>query len=247
MQTINIRTTQNVTIEYELASLRDRAFACVLDMLALFFFYLMMIFFWNIFIGYTGSSDNSGQVFFYLINPIAILSGYHFFMEVFANGQSLGKKSLGIKVVRLDGNETQLGDHLLRAVFYFLDVFLSIGTVAAISVSASSNRQRLGDLAANTTVIRLKSQVLFKLEDILKIDSIEHYEPTYPQVRQLSEEDMLLIKNIIGRYRDHQNFAHEQAVLKLCKRLSEILDIQVPANKIEFLKTLIKDYIVLTR
>ncbi|NJL75930.1 MAG: hypothetical protein HC892_13830 [Saprospiraceae bacterium] len=45
MQTINIRTTQNVTIEYELASLRDRAFACMLDVLALFFCYLMIIFF----------------------------------------------------------------------------------------------------------------------------------------------------------------------------------------------------------
>ncbi|NJL75929.1 MAG: RDD family protein [Saprospiraceae bacterium] len=184
-----------------------------------------------------GSIDSSGGIFLYLINPVAILSGYHFLMEVFANGQSLGKKSLGIKVVRLDGAETQLGDHLLRAVFYFLDVSLSIGTIAAIAVSASPNRQRLGDLAANTTVIRLKSQVLFKLEDILKIDSIEHYEPTYPEVRQLSEEDMLLIKNIISRYRDNQNLAHEQAVMNLCDRLSEILDVEAPPNEIEFLKT----------
>jgi hypothetical protein len=86
------------------------------------------------------------------------------------------------------------------------------------------------------------------LEDILKINTIDDYEPTYPEVRQLSEKDMLLIKTIISRYRKHRNKAHQELINDLVKNLMQQLDVvEPPRDKIAFLKTLIRDYIVLTR
>ncbi len=59
---------------------------------------------------------------------------------------------------------------------------------------------------------------------------------------------MLLIKNIIARYRSYPNQAHQEVVNQLVEKLQQELDInEIPRNKIEFLKTLIRDYIVLTR
>ena len=59
---------------------------------------------------------------------------------------------------------------------------------------------------------------------------------------------MLLIKSIITRSRLYRNKAHREVVDDLVVRLKDELDLEkMPPNKIEFLKTLIRDYIVLTR
>lgn len=247
MQTIDIKTTQNVTIEYELASLRERLSAFLIDVVIVFFIYL--IFF--IFLFSSINTRTESTILLYVIYgllPIGGFIGYQLLSEVLADGQSWGKKMLGIKVVRLDGQEPGLSDFLLRAIFHIADSFISLGIMAALLISSSLKNQRLGDMTANTTVIRLRHNIRFRLEDILNIKSLEDYEPKYPQVRQLSEKDMLVIKNIISRYRRHPNLAHQKVVITLIENLKTQLEIvEDPKDKIEFLKTLIRDYIVLTR
>lgn len=255
MRTIEIRTTQNVTIEYELASLKDRFFAYFIDWLILGSMYLVLIVF-ILTLESLAISMLGEEVFEFITNPTLI--GYFlpvgFFVlyqlssETLANGQSWGKKAMGIKVVRLDGKEPTMSDYLLRAVFHIIDTIISAGILAALLISSSNKSQRLGDMTANTTVIKVKFSLRFRLEDILKINTLEDYEPTYPEVRRLSEQDMLVIKTIISRYRKHRNKAHQEVVDELVSNLSRQLDIiQTPADKIGFLKTLIRDYIVLTR
>lgn len=248
MDTIDIRTTQNVVIEYELASLRERILAFLLDLLIFGLLYLFLVL---LLIGPLVSSMSSGRMLVmvvYQLFPIIGFIGYHLVSEIVANGQSWGKRSMGIRVVRLDGKEPGLSDYLLRAVFQIVDVLFSAGILAALLISSSVKNQRLGDMTASTTVIRIRQNLRFHLADILNISSLEDYEPQYPQVAQLSEQDMLLIKNVVGRYRHHRNFAHERAVLELVRHLQEVLEIeQEPDSKEEFLKTLIRDYIVITR
>ena len=248
MKTIDITTTQNVTIEYELASLRDRFFAFFIDIMIIGVIYIILLLgLLPILTGIAESSEGLILRFFSLM-PIALYIFYHFLSELFSNGQSLGKKALGIKVVRADGKEANSSDYLLRAIFHILETILSFGVVAAMLISASVKSQRLGDMTANTVVIRVRQNIRFNLEDILKISSIEDYEPAYPEVKQLSERDMLLIKTIISRYLKYGNEAHRKIVNELVSRLREQLDIvEQPRDPIVFLKTLIRDYIVLTR
>jgi len=248
MRTIDITTTQNVTIEYELATLKERILAFVIDTLIVWASY--MIIFIALFSSLGGSifdSGLSGQLVGYLL-PVGLLIAYQLVSEVAADGQSWGKKAMGIKVVRLDGEEPSLIDYLLRSVFLIIDFLMSFGILGAMLISSTVNNQRLGDMTANTTVIRIKFNFRFRLEDILKINSLDDYDPAYPEVRQLSEKDMLLIKSVISRYQKHRNQAHKEVINDLTKRLSDILQItDIPKNKVEFLKTLIRDYIVLTR
>ncbi len=244
MQTIEIRTTQNVTIEYELASLRERFFSFFIDGLIVGSFYFVLI---MIMANTVGSILFENPVLIWLM-LIGMFIFYQLFSEILADGQSWGKKAMGIKVVRLDGKEPNLSDYLLRAAFHMIDSVMSFCILAALMISSSNKNQRLGDMTANTTVIRIKFNLRFRLEDILKINTIEDYEPTYPEVRQLSEKDMLLIKTIISRYRKHRNNAHQEVINELVGNLVQQLDIDVPPrDKIAFLKTLIRDYIVLTR
>lgn len=248
MKTIEIRTAQNVVIEYELAVLRERALAFAID-----FFIILMIYFFVVVLLFgrlLGSLMGGGMLagILYGLFPLISFMGYHLFSEIMANGQTWGKRAMGIRVVRIDGQEPGLSDYLLRAVFHIVDSIFSSGILAALFISSSSNNQRLGDMTANTTVIRLRHNLQFDLADILNINSLDNYDPAYPQVQRLTEQDMLLLKNMIARYRSHRNSAHQQALLELTERLKDVLEIDtLPPDRIEFLKTLIRDYIVITR
>ncbi len=246
MKTIDITTTQNVTIEYELASLRDRFFGFFIDSMVVLIIYSVVATIFSI-----GLFDEASGLTMNLVGmllPIGTFILYQLISEVVADGQSFGKKAMGTKVVRLDGKEPGFSDYLLRAIFHIIDTVFSLGVVASFLISSSNKNQRLGDMTANTAVIRVKFNLRFRLEDILKINSLEDYEPTYPEVKRLSEKDMLLIKTIIARYRTHRNEAHQKVVNELVLNLRNQLDIaEHPTDKIGFLKTLIRDYIVLTR
>ncbi|MFQ5445816.1 MAG: RDD family protein, partial [Saprospiraceae bacterium] len=105
MASIEIRTTQNVTIEYELASLRDRFFAFFADLVIYYLAYYLL---WMILVSvFDGAITQWGISFIGMLNVVGLLF-YHLLSEVFANGQSLGKKALSLKVVRLDGQEPGL-------------------------------------------------------------------------------------------------------------------------------------------
>ena len=243
MQNIAIQTTQNVTIEYELASLRDRILAYLIDFMVVSVAYIFLV----MLVANLVDLSGIGGRFIGLLPVVGFLS-YQLFFEIFNQGQSWGKKSMRIRVVKIDGQEPSLSDYFLRAVFTIIDVMLSFGTIAMILISSSPKRQRLGDLTANTTVIKLKETLQFRLQDILKINTLENYEPKFPQVKTLTEKDMLLIKNTIIRHQEYPNEAHRKAIFELANHIKKVLDIQEPTgNQTEFLKNLIRDYIVLTR
>ena len=59
---------------------------------------------------------------------------------------------------------------------------------------------------------------------------------------------MLLVKTVLSRYSTFQNDAHKDAVLKVLGIVMQKLNItEKPKNPISFLKTVLNDYIVLTR
>ena len=69
-------------------------------------------------------------------------------------GQTLGKMLMGIKVVREDNGEVPgIGAAAIRTVLRLIDGILAY-LVGFISILISSKNQRLGDMAANTLVIR---------------------------------------------------------------------------------------------
>lgn len=80
--------------------------------------------------------------------------------------------------------------------------------------------------------------------------SRDPYEPKYTQVKKLSESDMLLVQNVVLRYKRYKNKAHREALYTLCDKIKERLNLndnEVSEEGTDFLTTLIKDYIVLTR
>jgi hypothetical protein len=151
--------------------------------------------------------------------------------------------------VRLDGKDPEWSDVVLRAVLHLVDSLFSFSVIGAVLIKTTAKSQRLGDLAANTTVIKIKGNgYQFRLSDILGISTLDNYQPTYPQVRDLSEQDMIFIKNVLSRLQRYPNQAHQEVVEDLVTHLLPLLRLdQRPPNRVEFLRTLLRDYIVLTR
>ncbi|MDR1099671.1 MAG: RDD family protein [Treponema sp.] len=78
---------------------------------------------------------------------------YHCICELLFRGQSLGKRIMGIRVVRDDGSPVNPGASFLRNLLRFADTFLFLCPIALISMTVSPGFRRLGDWAAGTLVV----------------------------------------------------------------------------------------------
>lgn len=242
MKTIDITTAQNVTIEYPLAEMGDRIFAYVIDFIVIV---AGMVFLRLIYLGVM--PDALDTYADYLVS-IPMFLFYTPASEMISHGRSIGKKAMGLQVVKLNGTEVGFTDYLIRWAFRMVDIYFSLGAIATLLVSSTARAQRLGDMLANTTVVRIRHKSGLELKNILSIQSIENYTPRYPEVRKMTEKDMLLVKTTLDRLKLYPNTAHREAADLLAETLCTHLGISnAYDNSVPFLKTLINDYIVLTR
>lgn len=232
-----------MTIEYELAPLYQRLLAFLLDLAVVVaaYFLLFLIGLWII--GY-----GSAMTYYTYLVLIPVVVFYTPVLEIFLNGQTIGKLALGIRCVKLSGKQATAGDYMVRWLFSIIDIYLCIGSIAAILISSTDKNQRIGDIVANTVIIKLRPSRVLGLRDLLNIHSIDNYQPRYPEVKYLSEEDMLLVKTVLERHRKYANDAHRDAMDELIKKLMPTLNVvKLQQEKYDFLRTILNDYIVLTR
>ena len=200
MKGIEIKTTQNVLLEYELATLRERIIAFLLDLVCIgIAMTVVSLIFYSVFMVY-GFMQTVASL---LISCVFIF--YSLAFEVFNNGQSLGKKIMRIRVIKVTGEKATFYDYTGRWVFRMIDIYLSLGAIASMLIASSSKAQRIGDIVSGTAVIKLSPSVTLYLNDILKIQSRETYQPVYVQAKQLTEEDVILIKSTIDRFKKYNN------------------------------------------
>lgn len=236
MRKVNVRTAQNVIIDFQVSSLSQRGMAYVLDMIIILGSVLLI----NITMALIVPELSYLQYF--------IIAFYTPVSEIFMNGQTLGKKALKIRVINVKGKEPVTLDYIIRWAFRFIDLYLSFFSVAVILSSTSTRGQRLGGLLSNTMVVSLKGEMNLNLTDILKIEDRTNYEPKYEQAYRFTEDEMMTVKTLLERYRKFRNTAHAALVNEAAERCSMVLELPTaPSDKIDFLKTVLRDYIVITR
>ncbi len=91
---------------------------------------------------------------FYTLGYFFIGTGYAILCEYFWKGQTLGKWLLGLRVLDRTGLELQFTQVALRNLLRIVDTLPAWGLVGGIFILCTEHRQRLGDLAAGTVVIR---------------------------------------------------------------------------------------------
>lgn len=251
MKKVDIITSHNISIDYEAASVMNRGVARFLDYLVMTVYFFIAMWILSSFIM---SSTNwmrgelSGLFYFMLFIFQLPVIFYSILFEYLMKGQTVGKLAMGIRVVKINGENANINDYAMRWAFNLIDFWFSAGAIAALFISTTEKGQRLGDILGQTAVIKNNPEQVYSIRDILNIKDRSKHDPTYLGVSKFTDEDMILIKNAISRVKKYPNEPHKQLVRDLAQKASEELDLEeVPQKKLTFLKTLLQDYIVLTR
>lgn len=231
MEEFQIETAQNVGIQQNVANLGDRMLAYLLDSLiiGLYFFVMIMVMvsldlemsdFWALWL---------------LVSLPAFL--YYVLLETFWNGQTVGKYTMKTRVVKLDGSKPSFANYFVRWILRIVDVSLTSGGLAVLTILIKGNGQRVGDIAAGTTVISEK--VKLTINDTLLKEIPKGYVPTYSQVTVFKDDEMQLIKTL---YDEAIAKGQHNIILSLYNRMIKVMEVEPLQKPIEFVDTAIKDY-----
>ncbi len=234
MQRIQVQTAQNVKIAYDLASIGDRIVAFLIDIILIGF----------LFMGFTFLMDFiniplSTAVTLIFIIPFMI---YHLLFEIFFNGQSLGKMAMKIKVVMLDGSQPSIGAFIIRWMFRLLEITGTSGSVALVTILINGKGQRLGDIAAGTTVVKLQINVAVTRHELIKHEKSD-YMVSFDKVEQLTDADIAVILESLKIFRNSGNRTPIEATEQ---KIKDLLSIESDLPSVKFLYTIVRDYNHLT-
>lgn len=196
--TLPIRTPEGITFRLTLAGIVPRFLAWCVDAGAIMLASSCV----HVAVAFLGMIDMSlaaavGIIFYFVLSI-----GYGMFFEWTWNGQTPGKRLMRLRVMDLHGLRLQLSQvvirNLLRSVdmlpaFYFLG-----GSVSVIA----SKCQRLGDIAANTIVVRIPKPIPVVAQDLVgkKYNSLRDYPHLEARLRQtITPEEAALALDSVRR------------------------------------------------
>jgi uncharacterized RDD family membrane protein YckC len=240
MSELSITTTQNVTINFSAASVGHRMLGYILDLLVKTAYSIVV---WGIFFYYLGINQrmiglDNWSYYAIIVVVYSPVIFYSLLFESLLEGQTIGKRLMQMKVVKIDGYQASFGDYLIRWLFRIIDVNLSSGVIGLITMIASAKTQRLGDMSAGTAVISLKNNININHTILEEIG--EAYVPTYPLVIKLSDNDARIIKETFNVAVSKRDYA---TLIKLRNKIEEVTGVRnISGNDTDFIRTILKDY-----
>ena len=206
-RTLEVRTPESIAFSYELAGVGSRFLALAVDLTIQVAAILLIL--WAI-VAVSGSHRKAPLphaliaervVFNLTIASIVaivflIFFGYFIAFETLWNGQTPGKRMLGIRVVRDGGYPVDFMASLIRNLIRVGETMLGFYAVSAVVAVLSPLNKRIGDLAAGTIVIR--ESRMESPEQMLR----EVAEPVYAATAYVSGEERGLIRRFLERRTD---------------------------------------------
>ena len=268
MSVISVTTPFNIDLEFNVAPVGKRGLAFVIDVAVLVAYTLIIVFL----LGDHMPDDEGLRMALITVLYILPVFLYHFLMEVFFSGQSIGKRALKIRVVNIMGNEASISQYLIRLLFrastiaplasWLLLVLLnsmdaSSGILAGLEsvfsmmfmlamfiyYVVSKKGQRLGDRLADTLVIEDRATADIHKTIYLEIAD-RAYQVRYPEVMRLTDRDINGIRNLLDVKRITKDT--EAYTERIATRITEVLHIETTQDSYDFLAQLLRDYNYLT-
>lgn len=240
MSKLYITTTQNVKLFFTPATIGERMLAYGVDLLIKIAYAIVILVLYSYLGNIKNIIDNHDDISIALIFLFSLpLIFYTLAFETLMEGQTLGKKLLKIKVVKIDGYQAGFIDFLTRWIFSIVDI--QIGFVAGlIAMVVTKHTQRLGDLAAGTAVISEKSK--YDISHTILMDVDDTYQPHFAQnqVILFSDNDIRIIK-------ENAELAFRRVdytiMDRLARKIESVMNIRNPfKNDRQLIEALLKDY-----
>jgi len=231
MEQFQIETAQNISISQNTAHLGERMLAFLIDTFILIAYYIVMIL---ILVSLDMDLGDTWAIWMLLSLPAFL---YYLLLETFNNGKTIGKAAMKIRVVKLDGSNPNFGNYFVRWIMRIVDISISSGGVAVLTFLIRGQGQRVGDIAAGTTVISEKKRI--SLRDTLLQELPADYVPKFPQVTVFKDHEMQAIKNM---YTDAKRSGDHKVIVNLSTKIKEVTQISTDIMAIDFVAIVIKDY-----
>lgn len=207
---LTIDTPENVAFGYEIAGIGSRFLAALVDTILILIFqviiFLTLFFVAGLF--FDALLDEGNATFAWLLAFMGLLSfaflwGYYIFFELLWNGQSPGKRWVGLRVIRADGTPITLTESIIRNLVRLVDFLPAYYGLGVVVMFINEQTRRLGDLAAGTLVVR--DQATVTLESLSNQSTSPGLGLSSPQtttdlpIGRLSETDFLMAEDFLRR------------------------------------------------
>ncbi len=235
MDIARITTTQNVVIQFETASIGERFTARLLDLFFMGAYWLIIMWIAGLAIGI---EEGFQPVILLLVLPVMT---YTLWTESLFSGRSFGKMIMGIKVVKSDGSPAGIGDFAIRWITRVLECEAALFPGLAALISIISNRgQRIGDMAADTIVIRVNQKTSLRSTILSYVHP--NYRIVFPQVERFNDKDIGIIREIMLQSFETGNY---EMLARLSHKVKEVIGVYPPPQQLpdlQFLNIVIADY-----
>jgi len=231
MEQFQIETAQNISIDQNTAHLGDRMLAYIIDTVVIVIYYVLML--WLL-LALDVEPGDQWAIYMLLGLPGFL---YYLLLETFMDGKTIGKHFMQIKVVKLDGTKPTFANYFVRWILRIIDISLTSGGIAVFTILIRGKGQRIGDIAAGTTVISEKKRVY--IQDTLLRELPQDYSPRFPQVTVFSDTEMQTIKEL---YESAKQNGNHNVIVSLGQRITTVMGIQTEMKPLEFVDRVISDY-----
>jgi uncharacterized RDD family membrane protein YckC len=221
---VRIETPEQIELALEPAGLGSRFVACVVDTLTWAGILFVLILVGAIILASVGGLPAGGWIMGVLGALLGLLVygfilTYDIVFELRWTGQTPGKRVAGIRVMRQGGGPIDFRSSCIRNLLRPVDWLPAFYLLGALVAAVSRRRQRLGDLAAGTLVIR--ERIVAMPEDLAKmIEDFASDEFTFgpEHVAACEPGDRHVLRSYFARYGDMDPRARD----KLARRLARM-------------------------
>ncbi len=242
MNELSINTSQNVNINFTTASLGERMLAFFIDMIVKVAYLYAVIYITSELGIYGNLNFDSWEqmvIIFILYFPVLF---YSLILEALFNGQTIGKRMMKIKVIKIDGYQASFTDYLMRWILRLVEITIFMGSIALLTIIFNDRNQRLGDIVAGTAVISLKNK--YQISHTFLQNMQESYQPVFQQVLRFSDNDIRIVRETYDKVLLNRDYDLQA---RLVQKIEDTLHIKNPyQNPNEFIGIILKDYTYLT-
>ncbi len=246
---LNIDTPENVIFDYEIVGIGSRFMAALVDTTLIVVLqlvvYLPMLFFFG---EQLVSGENTWFIGLFILIAFVFLWGYYIFFELLWNGQSPGKRWLGLRVLQANGTPITLTESIIRNLVRIVDFLPMAYGVGVVTMFIDGKSRRLGDMAASTLVVRDKESITLESLNIQEKTSLyinPHGElvadvRTWP-LDKLTVEDIQMAENLLQRRQELANSSMlaNQIMLRYLQKMDLPLETITNPNRFPILAAIV--------
>ena len=188
---LRLRTPEGITFSLPLAGPVARLLAWLIDIAIVFALTTVL----GIAAGLLGWLAPDIAVAASTVSFFVVQFGYAMFTEWSQRGQTVGKRVFSLRVVDIAGHRLQFSQVAIRNLLRAVDFLPGLYLVGGLAVLLSRHGQRLGDLAANTVVVRVPKLAQPDIAQLMagKFNSLRDHVHLCGQLRQeVSPEEAAL-------------------------------------------------------